>query len=162
MAKVKRIDHVAVAVRDKNEAIERFTRILGAELITTQEITLSGSPTSAAYLKLGESILVLDQATDPEGFIAKFIEKRGEGLHHLGIEVDDIDGFKEDLRRKEVRIPHEEEPGGIRKEVVLSPKDLCGVVCQVIEWKEGEAETIEERAERLKPVSYTHLTLPTN
>ncbi len=149
MAKIKRVDHIAVAVRDLDNAIERFGRILGAELIRKKEIRLSGSRISVAYLKLGDTIIGLDQATDSNGFIAKFIERRGEGLHHLGLEVDDLDGFKEVLREKGVQIPHEEAPGGVRREILLSPKDLCGIVCQVIEWKEGEAKTMEDRINRL-------------
>ena len=67
----------------------------------------------------------------------------------MGLEVDDLNGFKEALRKKGVRIPHEEAPGAVRSEILLSPKDVCGIVCQVIEWKEGEAETIEGRINRL-------------
>jgi len=149
MAKITRIDHIAVAVRDLGSAIDRFCNILGAELIRNVNIELSGSIISVAYLRLGDTILVLDQATDPEGFISKFIERRGEGLHHLGLEVDDLEGFKENLLQKGVRVPHEETPGGVRREILISPKDLCGVVCQVIEWNEGKADTLEERISRL-------------
>ena len=149
MAKIKRVDHIGIAVRDLDAAMERFERVLGAELIRRQDIQLSGSKMTVAYMKLGETIIGLDLATDPEGFIAKFIEKRGEGMHHLALEVDDIEAFKKDLERKGVRVPHEEEPGGVRKELLLSPKDLCGVVCQVIEWNEGEADTPEKRVDRL-------------
>jgi methylmalonyl-CoA/ethylmalonyl-CoA epimerase len=149
MAKIKRVDHIGIAVRDLDAAMGQFERVLGAELIRKQDIQLSGSTMTVAYMKLGETIIGLDLATDPEGFIAKFIERRGEGMHHLAVEVDDIDGFREDLKRKGVRVPHEEEPGGVRKELLLSPKDLCGVVCQVIEWNEGEAATPEERVDRL-------------
>ena len=149
MAKIRRVDHIGIAVRDLDAAMESFERVLGAELIRRQDIQLKGSKMTVAYMKLGETIIGLDLATDPEGFIAQFIEKRGEGMHHLALEVDDIEGFKEDLKRKGVRVPHEEEPGGVRKELLLSPKDLCGVVCQVIEWNEGEAETPEKRVDRL-------------
>jgi methylmalonyl-CoA epimerase len=149
MAKIRGVDHIAVAVKDVDDAIESFGRVLGAELIAKKEIQLVGSKMCAAYMKLGDTIIVLDQATDPDGFIAKFIERRGEGLHHLGLEVDDLDEFKERLQEKGVRIPHEEEPGGVRREILLSPKDLCGVVCQVIEWGEKGAETPEDRLDRL-------------
>ena len=149
MAKIRGVDHIAVAVRDVDSAIESFSRILGAELIRKKEIELVGSKITVAYLKLGNTVIVLDQATDPDGFIAKFIDRRGEGLHHLGLEVDDLDGFKEELQQKGIKIPHEEEPGGVRKEILLSPKDLCGVVCQVIDWKDKEAETDEDRINRL-------------
>jgi methylmalonyl-CoA epimerase len=149
MAKIRGVDHIAVAVKDLDDAIERFVRVLGAELIAKKEIQLAGSWMSVAYLKLGDTIIGLDQAAGPEGFVAKFIERRGEGLHHLGLEVDDLDAFKEQLQQRGVRIPHEEEPGGVRREILLSPKDLCGVVCQVIEWQEKGAETPQDRIERL-------------
>lgn len=149
MGKIRRVDHIAVAVKNLDDAIERFGNVLGAELIRKKEIKLSGSRILVAYLKLGDTIIALDQATDPGGFVTKFIERRGEGLHHLGLEVDDLDEFKEDLRKKGVQIPHEEKPGGVRKEILLSPKDLCGVLCQVMEWTEKESETMEGRINRL-------------
>ncbi len=149
MAKIKRVDHIAVAVRNLDNAIDSFSRVLGAELIRKKEIELVGSKITVAYLKLGDTIIGLDQATDSDGFIAKFIDRRGEGLHHLGLEVDDLDGFKEELQKKGIKIPHEESPGGVRREILLSPKDLCGVVCQVIDWKDKEAETDEDRINRL-------------
>jgi len=149
MAKIKRVDHIAVAVRDLDDSIERFKRILKAELICKKEILVSGSRLSVAYLRVGDTIIGLDQAIDSDGFIAKFIERRGEGLHHLGLEVDDLDGFKQELHQAGVTAPHEEMPGGVRREILVNPKDLCGVACQVIEWKDGQAETVEAHIERL-------------
>jgi hypothetical protein len=92
----------------------------------------------------------MDGAVDPDGFIAKFIEKRGEGLHHIALVVDDLEGYVKELEAKGVKIPHRESFGPLRREIVLSPKDLCGVVMQIIEWKEGDAPTLEERIERLR------------
>jgi len=150
MAKVKRLDHIGIAVKNLDDAIERFTRILGAEFIAKKEIVLSGSKMCVGYLKLGDTIIGLDQPTNPKEFLAQFIERRGEGLHHIGLEVDDLEGFKAELRQKGVRIPHQEDPGGVRREILLSPKDLCGVVFQIIQWEEKGAETVEEHIQRLK------------
>lgn len=149
MAKIRRLDHIGIAVRNLDDAIERFTRILGAEFIAKKEIILSGSKMCVGYLKLGDIIIGLDQPTSPNEFLAQFIERRGEGLHHVGLEVDDLEAFKSELRQKGIRIPHEENPGGVRKEILLSPKDLCGVVFQVMEWGEKGAETLEEHTQRL-------------
>jgi methylmalonyl-CoA epimerase len=154
MAKVIRIDHIGVAVRDVDEAIAKYSKILGAELIDRADITMQGNRTQAAYLKVGDGLMVMDGAVEPDGFIAKFIEKRGEGLHHIALVVDDLDEYVKELEAKGVKIPHRESFGPLRREVVLSPKDLCGVVMQVIEWKEGDAETLEERIERLKRFLY--------
>jgi len=150
MAKVIRIDHIAVAVRDVDEAVAKYQRILGAELIEKAEIILKGNRSLAAYLRVGDGLVVMDGAVDPNGFIARFIEKRGEGLHHVAVVVDDLDGFIKDLEAKGVQIPHRESFGPLRREILLSPKDLCGVVLQVIEWKEGDAPTLEKRIERLR------------
>jgi hypothetical protein len=132
-----------------DDAIDRFAQILGADLIRKADIQISASRIQVAFLRLGDTIIALDQATDADGFVGKFIERIGEGLHHLGLEVDDLNGFKEALHQKGVRIPHEEAPGDVRREILLSPKDLCGVACQIIEWNEGGAESIEDRISRL-------------
>jgi len=149
MAKIRRLDHIGIAVKNLDDAIERFTRILGAEFIAKKEIILSGSKMCVGYLKLGDTIIGLDQPTRPNEFLAQFIEQRGEGLHHVGLEVDDLVAFKAELRQKGVRIPHQEDPGGVRKEILLSPKDLCGVVFQIMEWEEKGPENIEEHILRL-------------
>ena len=150
MAKILRIDHIAVAVKDVDAGIARYQTILGAELVEKVELSIMGNRMSAAYLKVGDGLIVLDGAVEPDGFIAKFIERRGEGLHHLGIVVDDLDGYVEELEAAGVRIAHRESLGPLRREILLSPKDLCGVVVQVIEWKEGDAPTPEERIARLR------------
>ena len=149
MPKIKRLDHIGIAVKNLEEAIERFTRILGAEFIAKKEIVLSGSRIWVGYLKLGDTIIGLDQPAKPDEFLAQFIERRGEGLHHIGLEVEDLEAFQAQLQQQGIRIPHREEPGGVRKEILLSPRDLCGVVFQVMEWKEKEAETIEENIQPL-------------
>ena len=150
MAKILRIDHIAVAVKDVDAGIARYQTILGAELVEKVELSIMGNRMSAAYLKVGDGLIVLDGVVEPDGFIAKFIERRGEGLHHLGIVVDDLDGYVEELEAAGVRIAHRESLGPLRREILLSPKDLCGVVVQVIEWKEGDAPTPEERIARLR------------
>jgi len=149
MAKIKRLDHIGIAVKNLDEAIERFTRILGAEFIARKEIVLSGSKMCVGYLRLGDTIIGLDQPAKPDEFLAQFIERRGEGLHHIGLEVEDLEAFRAQLQQEGIRIPHREEPGGVRKEILLSPRDLCGVVFQVMEWKEKGADTIEEKILRL-------------
>ncbi len=150
MARILRIDHIAVAVRDVDAGIASYQKILGAELIEKAELSMQGSRMTGAYLKVGDGLIVLDGAVDPSGFIAKFIERRGEGLHHIGIVVDDLDAYVQELEAAGVRIPHRESLGPLRREILLSPRDLCGVVVQVIEWKEGDAPTLEERIARLR------------
>jgi methylmalonyl-CoA epimerase len=151
VARITRIDHIAIAVRDVDAGIAQYQKLLGAELIEKVEgLSLMGNRMQAAYLKVGDGIIVLDGAADPDGFIAKFIEKRGEGLHHLGVVVDDLDEYAREVEAKGARIPHREDVGPSRREILLSPRDLCGVVLQVIEWKDGDAPTLEGRIARLR------------
>lgn len=150
MARILRIDHIAVAVKDVDAGIASYQKILGAELIEKAELSMQGSRMTGAYLKVGDGLIVLDGAVDPSGFIATFIERRGEGLHHIGIVVDDLDAYVRELEAAGVRIPHRESLGPLRREILLSPKDLCGVVVQVIEWKEGDPPTLQERIARLR------------
>jgi methylmalonyl-CoA epimerase len=149
MPTVSRLDHIAIAVRDLDAGIDKWTTLLGAELVAKQKITLQGHKVEAAYLKIGDAIIVLDGAADPEGFIARFIERRGEGLHHIAVSVDDLDTYVAGVEQAGVSIPHREQVGPLRREVLLSPKDTCGVVVQVIEWKEPDAPTLDERIRRL-------------
>lgn len=150
MAKILRIDHIAVAVRDVDAGIEKYQALLGAEVVAREQMTMAGALASAAYLKVGDGLIVLDGAVQPDGFLAKFIEKRGEGLHHIGVVVDDLDEYVRELEAKGVRIAHRETFGPLRREILLSPRDTCGVVVQVIEWKEGDMPTLEGRLERLQ------------
>lgn len=150
MARIVRIDHIAVAVKDVESGIASYQKILGAELLEKAELSIQGNRMLAAYLKVGDGLVVLDGAAEPGGFIARFIERHGEGLHHIGIAVDDLDEYVRELEAAGVRIPHRESLGPLRREILLSPKDLCGVVVQVIEWKEGDAATLEDRIARLR------------
>ena len=150
MARVTRIDHIAIAVRDVDAGIAKWQALLGAELVEKTDLTMQGRRVEAAYLRVGDGIVVLDGAADPEGFVARFIERRGEGLHHIAVVVDDLDAYVADLEARGVTIPHRESLGPLRREVLLSPKDTCGVVVQVIEWKEPDAPTLEGRIARLR------------
>ena len=150
MAKILGVDHIAIAVRDADKAQPSCQRILGAELSTPGMIVVGGAKADAAYLKLGDAVLVLDGAVDPNGFLRKFVDSRGEGLHHLGVVVDDLDDFVADLESKDVRIPHRETFGDSRREVLLSPKDLAGVVMQVIEWTDKDCPDEASRIARIR------------
>jgi methylmalonyl-CoA/ethylmalonyl-CoA epimerase len=150
MAKILRVDHIGIAVRDINESIARYEKILGAKLLTKAEISMSGSKIVAAYIQLGESIIVLDGVLESESFIAKFIERRGEGVQHIGLEVDNLDEYIQELEEKRIRIVHRESFGNMRREILLSPKDICGVIYQIIEWRGGEDLSLEKRLERIK------------
>ncbi|MFC1895571.1 VOC family protein [Thermodesulfobacteriota bacterium] len=150
MAAIKRVDHIALAVRNVDKSIAVFQKLFGAKLITKKRGMVQGHLMSMAYMQVGESVFVLDEAVDPEGFIATFIEKRGEGLHHLGLEVDNLDEYVQELESKGVPIRVKSLDGELRREILLGPREANGVVCQVIEWKGGADVSLEERIERVR------------
>lgn len=150
MARILGVDHIAVAVRDVDATLKNYTEVLGAEVVARGTGMMAGSRADAAYLKLGDSIVVLDGAVDPDGFLAKFIDKRGEGLHHLGVLVDDLDAFVAEAEKRGLRIPHRESFGDQRREVLMSPRDFGGVVLQVMEWSDKDCPDDASKIARIR------------
>lgn len=149
MSGIKRIDHVAIAVRDADQATEQFVKLLNAVPIRTEVLREKAGSVKVSYLQIGENVLSLVQSMDADGFINQHIVKHGEGLHHMGLEVDDLEAFIEDVESKGFRIPLRDEFSN-RSEVVLRPKDAAGVVLQIVEWKGGSDVSLEDRIERIR------------
>jgi methylmalonyl-CoA/ethylmalonyl-CoA epimerase len=148
MARIKRIDHVAIAVRDCDKARAQYENLLGAEHVRTEVLREKAGVVKVVYLRIGENVLSLVQSLEADGFINRHIERHGEGLHHLGLEVDDLAGFVKDAEAKGYAIPLRDEFSN-RSEVVLRPRDAAGVVLQVLQWTDGAADTVEARIERI-------------
>lgn len=149
MAGIKRIDHVAIAVRDADQATQQYVRLLNAVPIRTELLREKAGTVKVSYLQIGENVLSLVQSMDADGFINQHIAKHGEGLHHMGLEVDDLEEFVAEVEGKGFRIPLRDEFTN-RSEVVLRPKDAAGVVLQVVEWKGGSNVSLEDRIERIR------------
>ena len=149
MSGIRRIDHVAIAVRDCARATEQYVKLLGAEHIRTEELREKAGVVRVAYLRIGENVLSLVQSLEPDGFINKHIDKHGEGLHHMGLEVDDLDAFVGNIEAQGFQIPLRDEFSN-RREVVLRPRDANGVVLQVLQWTDGAADSVEARIERIR------------
>lgn len=91
MAKIKGINHVAFAVRSLDEAMRSAEENLGGELVNKFEV--HPQKYKGAGYQLGESTISFLEATDESSFIAKFIEERGEGVQHIGLEIDNLEEF---------------------------------------------------------------------
>ncbi len=148
MSRIKRIDHVAIAVKDADAATEQYVKLLNAKHIRTEILQEKAGPAKVSYVQLGENIISLIQSMDEDGFLNRHIAKHGEGLHHMGLEVDNLDEFIVETEAKGIKIPLHDEFSN-RKEVVLSPRDSAGVILQVLEWKDGSDKTIEDRIQRI-------------
>jgi methylmalonyl-CoA epimerase len=148
MAGIKRIDHVAIAVRDCDQATEQYTKLLNAKHVRTEVLREKAGMVKVAYMQIGENILSLVQSLEPDGFINQHLDRHGEGLHHLGLEVDDLEGFVSQVEGNGYKIPLRDEFSN-RSEVVLRPRDANGVVLQVLQWKGGSDATVEDRIQRI-------------
>jgi len=142
-----RLDHIAFAVRNIEEARRKLER-LGAEFLVEMENKRDGYLMVA--MRLGELVISLVTPKREDSFIADFLRKRGEGVHHLGMEVRDLDGLRKTLEERGVRVFPSEPEGKGRREVLIGPRDALGTVLQLIEWEGGWDLNPEERIKRMK------------
>ncbi len=130
---LEKIDHLGIAVRDLEQALLIFGEKLGIEVGGVEEV--AEQKVKVAFLPLGESNLELLQSTDPEGAVARFIESRGEGIHHVAFRVKNLEESLARLRSKGVRLIDEKPrlgAGGV-KIAFLHPKSTGGVLVELCE-----------------------------
>ena len=128
----KKIDHIAFAVKDLEAAKKNLIDGFGAKLMFQKE-----NPQQqyvVASFRLGEGCISLLESTTPDGFVAKHIERYGEGVQHIGIQVDDLDKTMEVWKKLGFKMTPVEEVPGVRRQTLLSPKNGMGVVFQVQDW----------------------------
>ena len=128
---MNKIEHIGIAVQSLNEAIPRFERILGTSCYKTELV--ESEKVNTAFFKVGESKIELLESLDPDGVIAKFIDKRGEGLHHTAYEVDDIEKEMDRLKKEGLTLLNEKPKKGADNKLVcfLHPKDDHGVLIEL-------------------------------
>ena len=127
---IKKIHHIAVAVEDIDKAAEFWQEVLGLELEHVEEV--ESQHARIAFFPCGESEIELVQPTDAESGTARFIQNRGAGIHHLCVEVADIDAALQELKEKGVRLINETalvEEG--RKMAFIHPKSSGGVLLEL-------------------------------
>jgi methylmalonyl-CoA/ethylmalonyl-CoA epimerase len=127
------IDHVGVAVSDLESAKELYQETFGMKLV--HEETVESQGVDAALLDVGDGHVELLSPLGPETVVARFIEKRGEGLHHVAYRVEDIDATLEKLRQAGIALIDSEARVGIRSSRVafLHPRATGGVLTELVE-----------------------------
>ncbi|MBW1711297.1 MAG: methylmalonyl-CoA epimerase [Deltaproteobacteria bacterium] len=132
--KIKRIAHLGIAVSDIDKAQEFFNDKLGLSIDHEEMV----DELKTAFVPIGQTNLELVQDTNPEGVIARHIEKRGEGIQHVAYEVEDIDQALMELKAKGVRLIDEvARPGAHGSRVAfLHPKVTNGVLTELVEYPE--------------------------
>lgn len=132
MSKIKKINHVAIVVENIEEALDFWQDQLGLVLDHVEEVPSQAS--KVAFLPVGEGEVELVQPTNMDSGLGRYLEKRGEGMHHLCIEVEDIESMLKDLKAKGVRLIDEEPhdlPG--RRMAFIHPKASNGVLVELYE-----------------------------
>ncbi|MBX3072226.1 MAG: VOC family protein [Thermomicrobiales bacterium] len=132
MAGVKKVDHIAIAVRSIEASKPLFESIYGARYLGQRENT--DLEYIVAYFLMGESLITMLEGTTPESFVTQHIEKRGEGIQHVGVEVDDFDAFVANAESLGAKVSGVRTIDGIRKEALISPRSAFGIILQPIEW----------------------------
>jgi len=131
----KRIDHIGVAVKQLESSLPIFQELLGMECSGVEEVKEQN--VKVAILPVGESKIELLESTSPEGNIAKYIEKKGEGIHHIAFEVDNLEDILEDLKWKGVQLIDQKPRSGAGGAIIafLHPKSTNGVLIELCEHK---------------------------
>ncbi len=125
------IEHIGIAVRDLAQANALYTRLLNVPPYKQETVESEGVTTS--FFRVNQTKLELLEATNPDSAIARFLEKRGEGVHHIAIEVDDIQTEMERLRNEGFILLNEQpKPGADNKLVCfVHPKTTNGVLIEL-------------------------------
>lgn len=130
--KLEKIDHIGIAVPEMGPAIELY-KSLGFEYHGSEEVT--SQKVNTAFFEIGESHIELLEPTAPDSPIAKFLEKRGSGIHHLCIRVDDIDAALAHYKEQGLQLINKEPVigAGGHRVAFLHPKATSGVLLEVLE-----------------------------
>ena len=132
---IKKVDHIGIAVRSIDEALPFYTETLKLEFLGLEEVDSQG--VKVAFIKAGETKLELLEPTSEESPIAKFIEKRGEGLHHVALGVDSIQERINEMKEQGIRMLQDEPKLGAGGAHVafMHPKSAGGILYEFCEKK---------------------------
>jgi len=128
---IKKVEHIGIAVKDLKAANSLYKQLLGKRHYKTEEVTSENVKTS--FFKSGQTKIELLEATSPKSAIAKFIEKRGEGIHHIAFEVEDIHAEMKRLEAEGFRLLNEKPKRGADNKLVcfIHPKSANGVLVEL-------------------------------
>lgn len=128
---MRKIEHIGIAVKNIEEANKTYRDLLGAESYKSEEVESEGVLTS--FFKIGDSKIELLSATNEDSPVAKFIDKRGEGIHHIAFDVEDIEKEIADLVQKGFTLINKKPKKGADNKMVafLHPKSSHGVLVEL-------------------------------
>jgi len=126
-----KIDHIGIAVKNLSTSISVFETLMATACYKVEEV--DSEKVTTAFLKNGETKVELIEGSEPDGVIARFIEKKGEGLHHIAFEVEDIYVEMERLKKEGFLLLSEQPKNGADNKLVcfLHPKTTNGVLIEI-------------------------------
>lgn len=126
-----KLEHIGIAVKNLKDSNQLFEQIFGSPSYKVE--TVESENVSTSFFQVGESKVELLEATDPQSAIAKFIDKKGEGIHHLAFEVDDIHSEMKRLASEGFQLINKEPKRGADNKLVcfLHPKSSNGVLVEL-------------------------------
>jgi methylmalonyl-CoA/ethylmalonyl-CoA epimerase len=130
------IEHIGIAVRNLEESIKLYEEIFGLKCYAVEEV--KDQKVRTAFFKVGQTKIELLESTEPDGPISKFIEKRGEGVHHLAFAVNNIESALSETKEKGIQlIDSQPRKGAEGLDIAfLHPKSTFGVLIELCEKKE--------------------------
>ncbi|MEM8812382.1 MAG: VOC family protein [Pseudomonadota bacterium] len=147
MAKVTAINHIAFAVKDLKPALDNAIAVLGGEMM--MEFESVQDKYQGACVRFGSSIMSFISSDDPDSFISQYVAKHGNGIQHIGLEIDDIEEYVAELEGKGVKLDKTEMADEDYQEALVGPKAGNGVVLQLTGWKAGPFDATYDGCERL-------------
>lgn len=132
---IKKIEHIGIAVKNISQSNELFKKLFGKEHYKVEAVASEGVSTS--FFMLGETKIELLEATSDNSAIAKFIEKKGEGIHHIAYEVDNLDEEMVRLKQEGFELINQTAKDGADNKRIcfLHPKTTNGVLVELCEEK---------------------------
>jgi methylmalonyl-CoA/ethylmalonyl-CoA epimerase len=130
---MEKIEHIGIAVKDLTTANETYRKLLGVSLYKVERVESENVNTS--FFKVGENKIELLESSSAEGVIAKFIERKGEGIHHIAFAVEDIREEMKRLKAEGFILLNEEPKQGADNKLVcfVHPKNANGVLIELCE-----------------------------
>ena len=125
------IEHIGIAVKNLSEAIKFYEEIFGLKCYGIEEV--KDQKVKTAFFKIGGTKIELLESTEPDGPIGKFIEKRGEGIHHIALATDDMNSDLKELKEKNIKLIDENPRKGAEglNIAFLHPKSTFSVLTEI-------------------------------
>lgn len=132
------IEHIGIAVKNIEESIKFYENVLGLKCYAIEEV--EDQKVKTAFFKIGETKIELLESTDPKGPVGKFIEKRGEGIHHIAFAVENLSNALNELKKSKVNLIDKEPRKGAENFNIafLHPKSTYGVLTEFCEKPDKE------------------------